>query len=114
MDFTGASWGFDQRCRRRYPEFLTYPAAVSASRHFHTDGGISVIPNIGPLEIAIVVVIALVIFGPKKLPELGSSMGRSIRGFGKGLKGDDDEPAIAEASERPREVPAAGESKTAV
>lgn len=41
---------------------------------------------IGPWEIAIVVVVALLVFGPKKLPELGSSLGRSITGFKKGLK----------------------------
>jgi sec-independent protein translocase protein TatA len=38
-------------------------------------------PNIGPLEIAIVLVVVLVIFGPKRLPELGKSMGRGIREF---------------------------------
>lgn len=41
---------------------------------------------IGPWEIAIVLVLALLIFGPRKLPELGSSLGRSITGFRKGLK----------------------------
>ena len=41
---------------------------------------------IGPWEIAIVVVLALLIFGPKKLPDLGSSLGKSITGFRKGLK----------------------------
>jgi len=39
------------------------------------------LPNIGPLEIAIVLVIALVVFGPKRLPELGRSLGRGIREF---------------------------------
>jgi sec-independent protein translocase protein TatA len=48
------------------------------------------IPNIGPLEIGIVLIIALVVFGPKRLPELGSSLGHGIRGFGKGLKGDEE------------------------
>ena len=38
-------------------------------------------PNIGPLEIAIVLLIVLVIFGPKRLPELGRSMGRGIKEF---------------------------------
>ena len=46
---------------------------------------------IGGWEIAIVVVIALVVFGPKKLPELGSSLGKSIRGFRKGLKESQEE-----------------------
>jgi sec-independent protein translocase protein TatA len=41
---------------------------------------------LGPWEIVIVVVLALLIFGPKKLPDLGHSLGRSITGFRKGLK----------------------------
>ncbi len=47
-------------------------------------------PNIGPMELAIVVIIALVIFGPKKLPELGSSLGRGMREFKSSISGDDD------------------------
>lgn len=46
---------------------------------------------IGPWEIAVVLVLALVIFGPRKLPELGSSLGKSIRGFRKGLKESQEE-----------------------
>ncbi len=42
--------------------------------------------SIGFWEILIVVVIALLVFGPKKLPELGSSIGRSITGFKQGLR----------------------------
>jgi len=49
-------------------------------------------PNIGPLELAIVLIIALVIFGPKRLPELGKSVGRGIREFKSSISGDDDEP----------------------
>lgn len=50
--------------------------------------------NIGPLEIIIVLIIALVVFGPKRLPELGSSLGRGIREFRStvtGEKSDDDD-----------------------
>jgi sec-independent protein translocase protein TatA len=56
---------------------------------------------IGPWEIAIVVVIALLIFGPRKLPELGSSFGKSIRGFKQGLKEGQDElnKTVAEVKE---------------
>ena len=38
-------------------------------------------PNIGPMELAIVLIIALVIVGPKKLPELGKSAGKGLREF---------------------------------
>jgi sec-independent protein translocase protein TatA len=46
-------------------------------------------PNIGPLEIAIVLIIVLIIFGPKRLPELGRSMGRGIREFRSSVTGKD-------------------------
>lgn len=37
-------------------------------------------------ELIIVLVVALLIFGPKKLPEMGSAIGKSIREFQKGMK----------------------------
>jgi sec-independent protein translocase protein TatA len=54
---------------------------------------------IGPWEIAIVLILALLIFGPRKLPDLGASLGKSIRGFKKGLKDAEDEvkSTVAEA-----------------
>jgi sec-independent protein translocase protein TatA len=47
--------------------------------------------TIGPGEIAIVLVIALLIFGPKKLPELGKGLGRGMRDFKRAVTGDDDD-----------------------
>ena len=47
--------------------------------------------NIGPLEIAIVLIIALIVFGPKRLPELGRSLGKGIREFRGSIGGDDDD-----------------------
>lgn len=44
--------------------------------------------SFGPLEIGIIVLIVLLLFGAKKLPELGSSLGSGIREFGQGIKGD--------------------------
>lgn len=47
--------------------------------------------NIGPLEIIVVLIIALVVFGPKRLPELGRSLGKGIREFRGSLGGDSDD-----------------------
>jgi TatA/E family protein of Tat protein translocase len=52
--------------------------------------------SVGPLEIAILVVILFLVFGVKRLPELGSSVGGAIRGFGKGIKGEDEPVAEVE------------------
>jgi sec-independent protein translocase protein TatA len=65
--------------------------------------------GIGPLELVIVLVIALVVFGPKRLPDLGRSLGTGMREFKESITGsskddDDDEPsALAPA---PSEDPA--------
>jgi sec-independent protein translocase protein TatA len=60
-------------------------------------------PSIGPLELIVVLVIALVVFGPKKLPELGRSLGSGMREFKDSITGhskDDDEPSsLAAASD---------------
>jgi len=46
--------------------------------------------RIGFPELMVVLVIALVIFGPSKLPQLGEGLGKAIKGFKQGLK---DEPS---------------------
>ena len=59
--------------------------------------------NIGPLEIIVVLIIALIVFGPKRLPELGNSLGKGIREFKESVTGenkdddrdDDDVKAIS-------------------
>jgi sec-independent protein translocase protein TatA len=53
------------------------------------------VPNIGPTELIIVLVIVLLIFGPKRLPGLGRQLGSGMREFkdsitGKGGRDDDD------------------------
>jgi sec-independent protein translocase protein TatA len=49
--------------------------------------------NIGPLEIIVVLIIALIVFGPKRLPELGNSLGKGIREFKDSVTGDHDDDA---------------------
>ena len=56
---------------------------------------------IGPWEIAIVLVLALLIFGPKKLPDLGKSLGKSITGFRQGMKETKEDVAAAMKEETP-------------
>jgi sec-independent protein translocase protein TatA len=54
-------------------------------------------PNIGPLELVVVLVIALLVLGPKKLPEVGRSVGRGMREFRNAISGakddEDEDPA---------------------
>ncbi len=50
-------------------------------------------PNIGLPELLIIVVIALVFFGPGKLPELGSAIGKAIHGFKKSVSDHDNKTA---------------------
>jgi sec-independent protein translocase protein TatA len=47
-------------------------------------------PNIGPLELVVVLIVALVILGPKKLPDVGRSMGRGMREFKSAITGGHD------------------------
>jgi sec-independent protein translocase protein TatA len=64
-------------------------------------------PNVGPLELAIVLVVALLVLGPKRLPEVGRSLGNGIREFKDSLSAEnqhhDDQldveepPAVREA-----------------
>jgi sec-independent protein translocase protein TatA len=59
------------------------------------------VPNIGPTELIIVLVIVLLIFGPKRLPGLGKQLGSGMREFkdsitGRGGKDDDDDTDSAD------------------
>jgi len=47
--------------------------------------------GIGSTEIILILVVAFFIFGAKRLPEMGSGLGKAIRSFNKGLKGELDE-----------------------
>jgi sec-independent protein translocase protein TatA len=56
-------------------------------------------PNIGAPELIVILVIALLVLGPKKLPEVGRSVGRGMREFKESLSGDkDDDPPVIKSS----------------
>ncbi len=57
-------------------------------------------PAIGPLELIIVLALALVILGPKRLPDAGRSLGRGMREFKQAITGGDDDD-----EQRPRDAP---------
>ena len=74
-------------------------------------------PNIGPWEIILLLLLALLLFGAKRLPEIGRSLGRGMREFKDSVSGKDDdaepihrqleaadEPVSAPARERERDT----------
>jgi sec-independent protein translocase protein TatA len=63
-------------------------------------------PNVGPLELAIVLIVALVVLGPKRLPEVGRSLGNGIREFKDSLssEGHHDDETHLDVEEPPKAV----------
>ena len=60
--------------------------------------------NVGPMELVIVLVIALIVLGPKRLPEAGRSIGKGMREFKDSLSGDsrdDDDDEYAPLEQHP-------------
>ena len=48
-------------------------------------------PNVGPMELIVILAIALIVLGPKRLPEVGKSLGKGMREFKGALSGEEDE-----------------------
>lgn len=57
--------------------------------------------NLGPMELIIIGAAALLLFGPRRLPELAKGLGKGIRDFKKALEGEEEEkpPAAAPTAE---------------
>jgi sec-independent protein translocase protein TatA len=62
--------------------------------------------RLGPVELIIILVIVLLIFGVGRLSKISGELGSSIREFRKGLQGDETKPA--EIKEGPKEPPEGG------
>ena len=69
------------------------PGVSGTIAAYHTDYFVRTVMRLGPLgiwEILAILVVILLIFGARRLPEIGSSMGKGIRTFKSALMGDDD------------------------
>lgn len=53
--------------------------------------------GLGPMEIGVVLVLGLLLFGPKRLPGLGKSLGEAIKGFKKGINDENDEIDVTDS-----------------
>ena len=60
--------------------------------------------RIGPQELIIVLIIVLVIFGPKNLPKLGKMFGKTMNNFKKGMEESEDEDATTAKAETKTET----------
>ena len=58
-------------------------------------------PSIGPMELIVVLVIALLVVGPRKLPALGRSLGAGMREFKDGVTRSDPRPTLGEPDDEP-------------
>lgn len=62
--------------------------------------------GLGVPELMVILVIALVVFGPSKLPQIGSGLGKAIRDFKKGVTGgEEDEPDKEAKKDSPKDLP---------
>ena len=57
-----------------------------------------------PMHLLVIMVIAVLVFGPKKLPELGKGLGEGIRGFRDALKGEPAPPATKDGAAKDKEA----------
>lgn len=62
--------------------------------------------SVGPFQLLLVVLLVVLLFGTKKLGNVGSDLGKAIRGFKKGLSDDDDKPAAEREKLKDDEAPA--------
>ena len=73
-------------------------------------------PNIGPLELILILLVVLLLFGAKRLPELGRSLGSGMKEFKDSVTGKDNEPAPTELErgEAPQTTPASTQAEAPV
>jgi sec-independent protein translocase protein TatA len=55
-------------------------------------------PEIGIAGVIVILIVALLVFGPKRLPEIGRSLGRGMREFKDSITGQDEKPELPQRS----------------
>ena len=55
-------------------------------------------PNLGPTELIIILVIVVILFGVGRIGKIAGEMGSGIRSFREGLKGDDEDEQVTDES----------------
>jgi sec-independent protein translocase protein TatA len=58
-------------------------------------------PNVGPWELILLVVVLLLVFGSRRLPEIGRSVGKGMREFKQSVTGKDEELELHDAQDPP-------------
>ena len=61
--------------------------------------------GMGPMELIVILIVVLVIFGPKNLPKLGKSLGQTVKNVREGMEEDDEEAEEAEDKPGKKEPP---------
>src|SRR5947209_18851219 len=80
-----------------HPFPLTYRSSTQLLKQHKTyERTHNMVPGFHGVDLTVILVIALLIFGPKKLPEMGAAIGKSMKEFKKGMNdlsaGNDEEP----------------------
>lgn len=61
--------------------------------------------NLGPMELVVILAVALLIFGPKNLPKLGSAVGKTVKNVREGMEGEEEESKEDEAKDSDENKP---------
>ena len=85
-----------------------------------TLASVGLLGGIGAPELVVILIIVLVLFGPKRLPQLGSSLGKTVKNIREGMESEDaedveyeDDEAEDDEDEEPEEEPAPRKKKSA-
>ena len=83
-----------------------------------TLASVGLLGGIGAPELVVILVIVLVLFGPKRLPQLGSSLGKTVKNIREGMESEDDAEDVEyeddeDEDEEPEEEPKPRKKKSA-